>query len=383
MSTGGRAGAASAVAAGAAALGVPLADPVPLAHSARSVVVRCRLPDDSPVVVKAYPPGGEGPASFAAEAAGLDLAAGSGLAPRLLAADAAALTLVMSDLGTAPSLADLLLDGRGAAGALAAGAALASWAGALGQLAAHGAGRAGEHARLLARYGGAPPAGGAARLGDRIQHTAQRAARLGVTRLPDGLAAELRLLAEFAAAPGGQAFSPGDVCPDNNLVTPAGVRFVDFEAAGFHPAFLDAAYLRMPFASCWCVFTLPPELAGRAEAAYRAGITRACPELADDTRWQHGVRLAMAAWTLNSLKTLLAGALAGDAPLTGERPAPGWRQLLRHRWRTLAAELAAAGELPAVAALTRDLLAATEHWQAPELGPYPALPLRPVPGAPA
>ncbi|HEU5421861.1 MAG TPA: hypothetical protein VFV41_29560 [Streptosporangiaceae bacterium] len=366
--------AAGLAAAGAAALGVPLAGPVPLAASARSAVLRCREPGGGTVVVKGYPRDDEGAASFAAEAAGLTLAAGSGLAPRLLAADPGSLTIVMSDLGTAPSMADLLLDSHVPDAARPAAAALTGWARALGQLAAHGAGQAAEHARLLARYGGVPGSGYVAQLGARIQDTAQRAARIGVTAVPGGLDDELGQLAEFAAATRYQVFSPGDVCPDNNLVTRDGVRFVDFEAAGFHPVFLDAAYLRMPFSSCWCVATLPQALAASAEAAYRAGVTRVYPDLAGDATWQHGVRLAMAAWTLSSLGSLLAGALAGDAPLTAGRPAPGWRQLLRHRWRTVAAELAVSGELPAVLALTRELLAATRHWQAPRLGSYPALP---------
>jgi hypothetical protein len=38
----------------------------------------------------------------------------------------------------------------------------------------------------------------------------------------------------------------------------------------------------------------------------------------------------------------------------------------------LAAELEPAGELPALAALARSLLAATEGWQAGELPLYPA-----------
>jgi Ser/Thr protein kinase RdoA (MazF antagonist) len=366
----------AATAAGSAALGVPLADPVPLAGSARSAVLRCREPAGGAVVVKTYPREDDGPGSFAAEAAGLALAGGSGLAPRLLAADAATLTVVMSDLGTAPSLADLLLDGQAPAAARAAGTALVDWAAALGRLAAHGAGRAAEHAGLLAGYGGLPESGYVAMLGERIRDTAERAAVLGVTA-PAGLAAELRQLTDLAGSPEHRVFSPGDVCPDNNLVTPAGVRFLDFEAAGYHPVFLDAAYLRMPFSSCWCVFALPAALIGEAEAAYRAGVTRVYPDLADEATWNRGVRLAMAAWTLNSLGSLLTSALAGNEPLTSDGPSPGWRQLLRHRWRVLAAELAVTGELPAVLALVRDLLAATAHWQAPELGLYPALSARP------
>ena len=380
MSTDARAGVASAVAAGAAALGVPLSDPVPLAHGARSAVLRCREPGGGSVVVKTFPRDDDGAASFAAEAAGLTLAAGSGLAPRLLAADRSLLTVALSDLGQAPSLADLLLDGQAPGAARAAGSALAGWAAALGRLAAHG--RAGRPSMpgcwpaTAARRGRATWPGSV----ERIQATAERAARLGVPRVPDGLAAELRQLTEFAGAPEHQVFSPGDVCPDNNLVTPGGVQFLDFETAGFHPVFLDAAYLRMPFSSCWCVFALPHALVTEAEEGYRAAVVAVYPDLADDTRWQGGVRQAMAAWTLNSLGSLLAGALAGDAPLTGERPSPGWRQLLRHRWRTLAAELAVTGELPAVLTLTRDLLTATRHWQAPGLGPYPALGLRPASG---
>jgi hypothetical protein len=38
----------------------------------------------------------------------------------------------------------------------------------------------------------------------------------------------------------------------------------------------------------------------------------------------------------------------------------------------LAGELAG-GDLPALAELMARLLAATEHWQVPDLGPYPAL----------
>jgi hypothetical protein len=51
---------------------------------------------------------------------------------------------------------------------------------------------------------------------------------------------------------------------------------------------------------------------------------------------------------------------------------PGTRQLIRHRWRVLAAELERGAELPALAELTSSLLAASERWQAPDLPLYPA-----------
>ena len=176
------------------------------------------------------------------------------------------------------------------------------------------------------------------------------------------------------ARPACLVFSPGDICPDNNLLTPGGVRFIDFEASGYHAVFLDAAYLRMPFSTCWCVFRLPPGLRDAAEARYRAQATRIWPELADDGTWEQGVRRAVAAWSLNSMWWLLGRALTSDASLEPDAvAAPRTRQLMHHRWQVLEGELEASGEFPAISAMVRALLAATADWHADELPLYPAL----------
>ena len=112
-------------------------------------------------------------------------------------------------------------------------------------------------------------------------------------------------------------FSPGDICPDNNLLTAAGVRFLDFEASGFHSVFLDAAYLRMPFSTCWCVFALPSGLGAAAEARYREQVCGIWPRLAEDAVWLPGVRRAVAAWTMSSMWWLLRRAI--DGRLVDER----------------------------------------------------------------
>lgn len=162
-------------------------------------------------------------------------------------------------------------------------------------------------------------------------------------------------------------FSPGDVCPDNNLLTDQGLWMVDFEGAGYHSVFLDAAYARMPFATCWCVFRLPAAVAARVEVA------RGYPALVDDAVWVPGVRRAMAAWTVAIPGLLLPRALVGDEPLhPGRRPVPTRRQLLRYRWQWLAAELTGAADLPALAGTLRQLLAATRGWAVPPLPRYPA-----------
>jgi hypothetical protein len=358
-----------------AALGADLTEPADLGGSSRSEVVRCRKTDGGTVVVKRYPQTADGAESLTAEAAGLAFTSGAGVGPDLLAADAAARLIVMTDLGDAPSLADLLLGGT----AGQARAALLDWAQACGQLAARTAGRRRELAHLRASYPAAGPAGQAA--GNSADHWLQRRlqevpgllAGLGMP-VPAGLAEDLDAIAGLVRPGGTEVFSPGDICPDNNLVTTAGVRFLDYESAEFHSVFLDAAYLRMPFSSCWCVFQLPPELASAAEVAYRAEVSHAFPELADDQSWQAGIRLAMAAWTLHAMTYLLDRSIAADAPMhTDVRPVPTARQLLRYRWRRLSDELRPAGELPAVTALADSLLASTEDWQVPDLPVYPAL----------
>jgi hypothetical protein len=365
---------AAVLAAGSAALGRRLTVLEAMRDTDWTVVLRCAgetRPDggQATVIVKAYPPGAEGEDGFAAEAAGLALASGSGLAPELLAADKDSLTVVMSDLGRAPSLADALLgNGRDRAAQ-----ALLDWAEACGRLAVAMAGREPELARLRCQYAGRQLADSSWAQPQRVLGVTQRAALIGVTA-PDGLPAELAEVADAITRPGYQVFSPGDICPDNNLLTPRGVRFIDFEASGYHPAFLDAAYLRMPFSTCWCVFRLPPGLRHDAEDRYRAQVARIWPRLADDVTWEQGVRRAVAAWSLNSMWWLLGRALTADTPMGPDAiTAPRTRQLMRHRWQVLASELEAGGELPAISAMARALLAATASWHADELPLYPAL----------
>ena len=386
---------AAALAAGSAALGRTLSGPEPIRDSDWTVVLRCAdqagpAGGRGTVIVKAYPPGPDGESSFAAEAAGLALAGDTGLAPELLAADQRSLTVVMSDLGRAPSLADALLGTardrptqdwatqdravRDRATQDRAAQALLDWAEACGRLSVATAGRETEFARLRRRYAGgsdmkAPGPG----LEQRVLSVADRAALVGVTTTEE-LAAELAEVAAEIATPACPVFSPGDICPDNNLLTPGGVRFIDFEASGYHAVFLDAAYLRMPFSTCWCVFRLPPGLRADAEARYRAQVTRIWPELADDGTWERGVRRAVAAWSLGSMWWLLGRALTADESLEPDAvAAPRTRQLMRHRWLVLAGELDAGGEFPAISAMARALLAATADWHAEELPLYPAL----------
>ena len=385
-----------AVAAASAALGRPLSDAVQLAGgSASSLVLRCGDGACGSVIVKRYPPTDEGAGSFTAEAAGLVLARETGLAPELLATDQELLVVVMTDLGDGATLADLLLadgsadagGGRGAdagAGGSGAGgggaragsaddasAAVLAWARACGELSAATLSRIGELAGLRDQFSaGRELRPFPAQLSPNILAAPEQAAALGV-QPPDGLDAELAEVARAVQPDRFGVFSPGDLCPDNNLVTAGGVRLLDFESAGIYSVFLDAAYIRMPFSTCWCVFRLPADLSKDAEATYRQQVSAVLPPLADDQVWAAGLRRGVAAWSMNSMHWLLQAALRADRPLDEQRTSPTTRQLMRYRWEVLAAELEPSGELPALAELARSLLAATVSWNVPELPVYP------------
>ncbi len=376
-------------AAASVALGLTLSNPVSLANSGRSAVLRCRSAAGGTVIVKSFASTSEGFDGYRAEAAGLEFTTGTGVGPDLLAADPASRLIVMRDLGDAPSLADLLLGSSPAA----AVQALLAWTRACATLAVGTVALAGEFARVRARHAGEPiPAGGNAAganaagasaegvsaegeghwLARRIREVPALLDRLSV-QAPAGLADEVAAVASLLAEEEFGVFSPGDLCPDNNLITGDGVRFIDFEYAEYHSAFLDAAYFSMPFSTCWCVFRLPAGMARQAQATYRDQIATAFPVLASDDVWLPGVRRATTAWVLHALTYLLDRSMLADASMNPQAShAPTARQLLRHRWRQLAGELGKAGELPAIASLMNQLLTRTESWQAPALPLYPA-----------
>ncbi|MFH7596376.1 hypothetical protein WDV06_14900 [Streptomyces racemochromogenes] len=344
-----------------ALVGTELSGAVDLGGSARSTVLRCETAGGGSVIVKAFGHEPESLRCFTAEAAGLSL----GMAgPEVLGVDPEVPLLVMADLGNAPTLADVLLGDDPAA----AEKGLLAWARGLGALAAASVPRRADLARLWSRYDRGMPSW------EDDPWTAENANALpelldgAAIASPAGLEEEL---ARIGTAGGEEypAFTPGDTCPDNSLITPGGLRLIDFEAACYQSVFLTAAYCRMPFSSCWCVFTLPPGTAARIEGAYRAEVVGAYPALADDEVWQAGMRQATAVWTVDATVRLLPRVVE-DGPLhPTRRPTPTRRQVLRHRWE------AAAGleEFPAFARTMRLLLREVAGaWEVAALPGYPA-----------
>ena len=339
--------------------GIVLADPEDLGGSDRSVVARARVarnPFSLPrtLVVKHYlaPPAAGRPDPFHFEVASCQLftalPADARPSPVLIAHDPQTRLLVLEDLGRSSTLADKLFGPDPEA----ARRCLISWARALGRMQAATAGRESDFGALLRRLGERawrdPMAEDAraavAGLPALLDH------ELGVKVRPDAIL-EAHETVRLLGATRYRAFSPSDTCPDNNLVTSRGVRFVDFEWGCFRDIALDAAYFRVPFPGCEASFALP---AGMAEAmldAWRSEIAPVWPDLDRPDRLERRLRHAQLLWVWLCTWWMLPRIRSRDMPVgTDATRSPRISTALGHYWRQMAAAAAEAG-LPATAEL--------------------------------
>jgi hypothetical protein len=251
----------------------------------------------------------------------------------LLAASTQPPGVVMTDLGSGGSLADALLGDDPEA----AREGVVSWAAAMQRL---GQTATGDFTRALEQH--------ATRLGQDVPvlndmpAALARAAELLVVQLPrlgvTPSAAALDELREVDAALTQRlALTPSDACPDNNVRTPDGLVLLDFEGAQVRPVAWDAAYLRVPWPSCWCSWLLPADVAGDGLRAF------GYDDRADLDRASLGWALLSSAWFLDR-------ALGEDHTHPGT---PTRRAMLRHRLA------AGADDLPHLTDLAAEVRAAT------------------------
>lgn len=217
-----------------------------LTFSSRTRVVRLRTEDGTVLVAKQH----KDPAAVACEELALRTLP-RGVGPELIGVGHG--VLVMEDLGSGPSVADLLLG----TDSEAARAGLVNWATALGHVAA-----------ATAATEQAPGSGAARWLRPDTEGIVEAMKPLGVAA-PAGWAEELAGLYWRLEADVQRCFVLSDACPDNNRVTDQGVRLFDFEASGWGHAAQDASYLLAPFCTCWCVTRLPPDIQAEMIEAYR------------------------------------------------------------------------------------------------------------------
>jgi hypothetical protein len=289
------------------------------------------------------------------ERAALEVLTSAGVAavPRLLAATGDPPLVLMADAGTSPSLADRLLG----ADPEAAAAAVSRWAVALARVQAAGL-KLGPafRDRLTALAAGAEPAtpdpdsyrnrfardrgvgwkvavtrpGSAAVITETIRGLRAGLAPLGVTCGPQEAAELHALAARLGPAAGPGALTPGDGCPDNNVDAPGGLVLVDLESAGVRHLAWDAAYLSVPWPTCWCSWRLPAAVQAAALDRWRAILApRLAPAAA--ARLDDAVADATIGWALITSAWFL-GAAHRDEPLgPGGSLRPGPRELIQHR----------------------------------------------------
>lgn len=244
------------------------------------------------------------------EQVALNLLAGSGVAPTLLAADDGLELVVMADLGGTSLEALLLGDDTDAATA-----AVVALGDTLGRLHAWTLGREDEHLRALAASGSPRP--DRERYGtwtsvDGWEHIEEAAAKLG---LPDPRDArhDVERVRERLVDPGPfLALTHTDPSPRNAVVTVTGVVLVDWEGSGFRHVGLDAAWLHFPFPNYSAHYAvLPANVVTAADAAYRARLAAAVPEARSDQGYEE---MLLSVWPLRLL-------LAHSASRCWRRPA--------------------------------------------------------------
>lgn len=270
----------------------------------RSVIIKAtRSPDYDPAAEAGFAQSGL-IREWAATAFLSARAPTAGLAPTMLAGDAAAGVLVFEDLGTGLGLLVGPLLGNSPE---AAEHALVAYAAALGRLHAGSIACADEHALVLQT---AFPAIRRRKSPHRVRLekiTAEIGGRLGGT-LPDD---ELDQIARRLDEPGAWlGLVHGDPCPDNALIVGDGVRLIDFEFAAPGHTLLDAVYWRIGFPTCWCAGRVPEAIADRAEAAYRAAISGVID--VDEASFRSEAAFIAASWLLSSFAWRLDDGLKDD-----------------------------------------------------------------------
>ncbi|MDQ3787126.1 MAG: hypothetical protein M3422_07775 [Actinomycetota bacterium] len=360
---------------------IRLTDPEDLGGSNRSCVVRVRVavsPFSLPrtLVLKRYlQPPDEHCDSFVREAASYQLftalASEDRMCPELFAHDPVSRLLVLEDLGRAPTLAEKLLgdDAKGAE------RALLSYSRSLGRLHATTAGREADFDALQRRltvpdFKDPLAIDGASALNDLPGLLAEE---LGVQTSAAVLecAERSRKLLETGRH---RAFSPSDSCPDNNLITSRGVRFLDLEGGCVRNAIFDAAYLRVPFPSCWCPFALPNGMTDAMLAGWRAEVRVVWPDLDDDSVLLPALLDAQLFWVWLTTWQFFSEPNAAQGHSSKLADTPPETHVLTDRWRRLAndALLAGAEAVAEHAAEVGDRLRMRWFDDDPILAVYPA-----------
>jgi aminoglycoside/choline kinase family phosphotransferase len=211
-----------------------------------------------------------GPAHLRREHAALVTAEDASLAPRLIGADHTIGVLVASDLGTWPTLESVLLGDDPDAAA----AAIVGLGRTVGRLHATTLNR-GSTESHIERIGQWPGV-------DQWSGVEADVLALG---LPDARVArdDIANVLSRLLEPSPVVLAHMDVHPGNALVTPDGVKLLDFEGSVFGHLGFDLASLHFPFpnySAHWA--TVPPDVVAATDRAYRAELPESVRAGLDD-----------------------------------------------------------------------------------------------------
>lgn len=236
------------------------------------------------------------------------------VSPAYLGGDMARGVVVMDDLGTAPDLCHLLHGQERET----AEAALLSYSHALARL--HG-GTAGRREAYLTAWSALVPQRPPPCVTDDLPDAVTRAttvisASLGISfdaqvvQELEGVVAALRDPGPFLT------YIHGDACPDNAVLTARGIRLIDFQSGGFGHCLYDAAYLHVPWPTCWCDADMPAHVVKNAEQVYRTTLAPVVPEVLDDLLYRRALAQVVAAHLVWMLANLLPLALHTERTAT-------------------------------------------------------------------
>ncbi len=297
------------------------------------------------------------------------LAIDAPVAPRLYGGDRAAGFLLLEDLGE-DTLERVLAGGD----PRRAAAALVGLATTLGTMHARTIGTGAASARERAALG----ATAQDRDTPRYQHLAatfrEMAAAVDAPLSPAAEADLARVVAALARPGPFLAYTHGDPAPGNYLITPAGVRAIDFELGRYRHALIEGVHTGAHVPGCWWEERPPTAVVVRQERAYRLALEGGCPEATDIVQFRGAAVVGLAFW---SLATCRAWPAIRATTLPAFRAAEA--TVLRHRLlaqHTILAERCAAwGRCEALGAAAATIVARlAAQW---------ALGARPMPRYPA
>ncbi len=269
-------------------------------------VRRLTLDNGATVVIKTRReqtgPWGDAAAALDNERRGLELVNDLviDVAPRLLAADDELGMILMTDVGTGPSVQDVLL-GESAADATAALVALARTTGVL------------HAATVGVEQPWQPRATFLDRTSEFWPEVRDAAADLGFPA-PAGVSADLAALQLALADPRFRVFGQGDLGPNNAVLADGRARLVDFEGSGFRHFALEAASLRLAFPVYGYWSVLPAAVITAMDVAYRAELARGWPGALDDEVYEAAIATGAAVWAIIRAHRLPVIAAAGQDP---------------------------------------------------------------------